>query len=398
MSVTPLQLTDQAAAKGRRGPIIAFDPLLMLAAVGLMACSIATLHAIRSATIYHGLYSRQIIYAVIGLTACLIVSRFDYSRVREYRYGFYGLLIVLNLVVYGMPAESGARRWIPLPGFQFQSSEFGKLLLILSLAAFAVDRARAVSDRRTTARILLMALIPAMLVIEQPDLGTGLIYVTVGVAMIFFVGASWKHLVALAALFGVAVTLVLAVAPAVGVNVLQTYQKQRLTTFINPPPANRCPASDSTCYQLYQGEIAIGAGQKTGQGAKGASQITGTFVPEGENDFVFAAVGDVYGFAGAALVLSLYALLIWRALRILTMAKNLYGTLIAGGILAMLMFQVFLNVGMTIGVMPVTGVPLPLMSYGGSSVLVTFLAVGLLQSIYIQSRIAASNKARVLVV
>jgi rod shape determining protein RodA len=126
----------------------------------------------------------------------------------------------------------------------------------------------------------------------------------------------------------------------------------------------------------------------------GASQTNLHFLPENQTDFIFAVVGETYGFAGAALVLSLYALLIWRCVRILTMAKNLYGTLIAGGILAMLMFQVFVNAGMTIGIMPITGVPLPLMSYGGSSVIVTFMSIGLLQSIYIQARMTSAGKGR----
>jgi rod shape determining protein RodA len=175
--------------------------------------------------------------------------------------------------------------------------------------------------------------------------------------------------------------------------VLKTYQKERLTTFVNPP--KECSPSDQTCYQLNQSLIAIGSGEKTGRGVAGATQTKFKFLPEAQDDFIFAVVGETYGFVGAALVLSLYALLIWRTLRILTMAKNLFGTLIAGGILAMLMFQVFVNVGMTIGIMPVTGVPLPLMSYGGSSVLVTFLAIGLLQSIHVQARMASAGKARV---
>ncbi|HEV3053748.1 MAG TPA: FtsW/RodA/SpoVE family cell cycle protein, partial [Solirubrobacteraceae bacterium] len=141
---------------------------------------------------------------------------------------------------------------------------------------------------------------------------------------------------------------------------------------------------------------AIGSGQKTGRGVQGATQTRLNFLPANDTDFIFAAIGETYGFVGAALVLSLYALLIWRSLRILTMSKNMYGTLIAGGILAMLMFQVFVNVGMTLGIMPVTGVPLPLVSYGGSSVIVTFIAIGLLQSIHIQARMSSAGKGRAL--
>jgi rod shape determining protein RodA len=286
----------------------------------------------------------------------------------------------------------GAHRWIPLPFFEFQSSEFGKLLLILSLGAFAADRARRLHERRTTARIMLLALLPALVVIPQPDLGTGLVYVAVGFSVLFFAGTSWKQLAAMVALFCISVALVLAAAPAIGVHVLKPYQVQRLTGFLNP---SRDPRNQT--YNILQSEIAIGSGQKTGRGVAHASQTNLHFLPENQTDFVFAVVGETYGFVGAALVLSLYALLIWRALRILTMSKNLFGTLIAGGILAMLMFQVFVNAGMTIGIMPITGVPLPLMSYGGSSVLVTFIAIGLLQSIHIQARIAATGKSRALV-
>ncbi|MGH2861653.1 MAG: FtsW/RodA/SpoVE family cell cycle protein, partial [Trebonia sp.] len=191
--------------------------------------------------------------------------------------------------------------------------------------------------------------------------------------------------------------IVLTVAPTLGVNVLKPYQKQRLTTFITPP-AHCNPAKDQSCYQLDEGLIALGSGQKTGTGAAKASQATGGFIPEASSDFVFASLGEMYGFAGAAIVLSLYALLIWRTLRIVTMAKNLYGTLVAGSILAMFMFQTFLTIGMNLGIMPVTGIPLPLMAYGGSSVLTTFIAIGLLQSIHVQARMSSAGKARVLIV
>lgn len=392
MNVSAIQVPDEQRAKSTSlRSLLNFDPLLLIAALGLVACSLVTLKG--AAGTYY--MERQAAYSGIGLVLALIISRFDYSKLREYRYGFYALMIVSNIVVYAMPAQLGAQRWIPLPFIQVQPSEFGKILMILALAAFVVDRARGLHERRTTARIMLLALFGAMIVIGQPDLGTGMVYVVVAVSLLFFAGVSWKQLTALAALFVTAGVLLLAVAPAVGVNVLKTYQKERLTTFINPPRV--CGQNDTTCYQLNQSEIAIGSGQKTGRGVSGATQTKFNFIPEAQEDFIFAVVGETYGFMGAALVLSLYALLIWRTLRILTMAKNLFGTLIAAGILAMLMFQTFVNVGMTIGVMPVTGVPLPLLSYGGSSVLVTFISIGLLQSIYAQGRAASASKARVAV-
>jgi rod shape determining protein RodA len=386
VSATVIQPGEEIIA---RRPRVLPDPLLLIAAAGLIACSLLTLNsATRKSMPGQPLYyvERQGIYAALGLILALLLSRIDYSRLREYKWGLFAIMIGLNLVVYGMPPVLGARRWIPLPFMEFQSSEFGKILIITALAAFAVDRSRRLHERRTTARIMLLALIPAMIVIPQPDLGTGMVYVAVGFSILFFAGTSWKQLTGLVAMFVAAIAIVLAGAPALGVHVLKPYQQQRLTGFLNP---SKDPSSQT--YQITQSLIAIGSGQKTGRG-NDASQTKLNFLPAGDTDFVFAAVGETYGFVGAAIVLSLYALLIWRALRILTMSKNLYGTLIAGGILAMLMFQVFVNVGMTIGIAPITGVPLPLMSYGGSSVIVTFLAIGLLQSIYVQARLAASGK------
>jgi rod shape determining protein RodA len=387
MATTPIHTLDQETVRRPRAAL-AFDPLLLLAAVGLVACSLVTLHGV---TRGHSFVRHQAIYAAIGLVAAIVLTQIDYSRLREYRYGLYGLMIALNVVVFGMPAVQGSRRWIPLPLINFQSSEFGKVLLICSLSAFAVDLSRRLHERRTTARIMLLALVPAMIVIPQPDLGTAMVYVVIAFMTLVFAGISWKQLTGLVATFIAAVVIVLAVAPAAGVHVLKPYQVQRLTGFLNP---SKDPGNQT--YQITESLIAIGSGQKTGTGVAHATQTNLSFLPEEQTDFVFAVVGETYGFAGAALVLSLYALLIWRALRILTMAKNLFGTLIAGGILGMLMFQVFVNVGMTIGIAPITGVPLPLMSYGGSSVLVTFIAVGLLQSIHIQARVSSAGKSRVM--
>jgi rod shape determining protein RodA len=384
--VTPIQPADeQAAPRERTLPLI--DPLLLLAAAGLVACSMVTLNN----AVGRSVAERQGIYGAIGLLFALVLSRFDYSRLREFKYGLFGLMVLLNLAVYAMPPIQGARRWIPLPFIQFQSSEFGKVLIILALAGFAVDRSRQLHEWRTTARVMLLALLAALLVIPQPDLGTGMVYVAVGFSILFFAGTSFKQIGALVAMFAVSIAIVLAGAPAVGVHVLKPYQVQRLTGFLNPSHN-----ANSQTYQITESLIAIGSGQKTGRG-KLATQTKLNFLPANDTDFVFAAVGESYGFVGAAVVLSLYALLIWRALRILTMSKNLFGTLIAAGVLAMFMFQIFVNVGMTIGIMPITGVPLPLVSYGGSSVIVTFLSIGLLQSIYVQARRAQAGKGRPLI-
>ena len=334
---------------------------------------------------------RQSVYAVIGIALMFAVARVDYSRFRELRVGIYTAMIAsIVLVLMLGEATRGSRRWIELPFFTFQPSELGKVLLILALAAFAIDTVRRVSPARRTARLLLLGIVPALLVFMQPDLGTGAVYVVVTLTVLFVAGVRWTHFAALAGLAAAAVTLVLVVAPAAGVTVLQQYQEERLTAFLDPSDD---PADSS--YQINQALIAVGSGQKTGRGDD-ATQTQQGFLPERHTDFIFAVVGERFGFVGAAFLLCLYALLIWRALRILTLSKNLYGSMIAGGIAAMLMFHVFVNVGMNVGIMPITGIPLPLMSFGGSSVIVTFLALGLLQSIYVQAQLTSKRGQPVL--
>ena len=396
MSATPItRSVDEIAA--RSGPRMLLDPWLLLATLGLVVCSVVTIKGATRNDIagnadYY--FQRQLGYALVGLVLMALLTRFDYSRLRDFKLPIYGLLIGLNILPLLLAGVTrGARSWIDLPFFRFQPSELGKVLLIVALAAFVVDRSRRLGERETTARIMLLALGPAALVMLQPDIGTASVYVAIAFVLLFVAGAPGRQLGGLLALGGVAIALVLAAAPAVGVDILKPYQVDRLTGFLSP---SSDPA-DAT-YQINQSLIAIGSGEKTGRGVEHATQTGLNFLPEHHTDFVFSVVGETYGFAGAALVLSLFALLIWRTLRIVTLAKNLFGALIAGGILAMLMFQLLVNVGMTIGIMPITGVTLPLMSFGGASYLTTFLALGLLQSIHVQGRIAQSSKGRALVI
>jgi rod shape determining protein RodA len=388
------ELGRSGQSEPRTGPRLALDPLLTLAVIGLGLCSVATLRAATSTLVpgRPGYYvDRQVVYLIVGVVAMVVLARIDYALLRRLKTAIYVALLLSILAVLGLGrAAQGAQRAISFPFFSFQASELGKVLLILALAAFVVDRSRHLHERDTTARVMLAALVPAMLVIAQPDLGSGMVYVVIAVVLLFVAGVPWRHLAALGALGAVSIALVLVVAPAVGVHVLKPYQVNRLTAFLHPTSN---PLKQG--YQQQESKIAIGSGQKTGRNATTAEREL-NFVPENHTDFIFAAVGERYGFVGAALVLSLYALLIWRTLRILTMAKDLFGALVAGGVVAMLMFQVFVNVGMAIGIMPITGVTLPLMSYGGSSVIATLLAVGLLQSIYVQARASEALKGRVL--
>ncbi len=383
-----------ASQEPRRGPRLMLDPVLTLTVLGLGICSVVVLGWVTAKAVPgqpHYYSERQIVYLLIGLGAMVALARIDYARLRHHKVAIYVTLVLSILAVLGAGSSAqGSVRAISFPLFSFQGSELGKVLLILALSALVVDRSRQLHERETTARVMLAALLPAMLVIAQPDLGSGLVYLTIAVTLLFVAGVPWRHLAGLLALGAAAVTLVLVVAPAAGVQVLKPYEVERLTSFLNPSSNPRKEG-----YQQLESKIAIGAGQRTGSGAN-STQIQGEFVPEDSTDFVFAAVGERYGFVGAALVLSLYALLIWRTLRILTLAKDLFGALVAGGVVAMLMFQVFVNVGVAVDIMPVTGVTLPLMSYGGSSVIATLLAVGLLQSIYVQARATEALKGRVL--
>jgi rod shape determining protein RodA len=400
--LSPIQPTEEAPAAPLRRLRLPLDPLLTLAVVGLGVCSIVTLTAATRNLVpgdprYY--VDRQISYLAIGFALMLAISRIDYARLRRFRNAIYAALMFSILAVLGLGhGANGAQRAINFPLFSFQASEVGKILLILALAAFIVDRSRRLRERDTTVRVLIVALVPSMFVIAQPDLGSGLVYMAIACMLLFVAGTSWRHLAGLAALVCVAVAFVLVAAPAAGIHVLKPYQSERLTAFLHPSSTTvqkEGSESNDPTYQLQQSKIAIGAGGKTGLGAN-ASQVPNGFVPESDTDFVFAAVGEEHGFVGAGLVLLLYALLISRTLRVLVMAKDLFGSLIAAGVAAMLMFQVFVNVGMTIGIMPVTGVTLPLMSYGGSSVIATLLGVGLLQSIYVQARASAALKDRVL--
>jgi rod shape determining protein RodA len=366
------------------------DGTMALSALALVAISVftlgqATLHDVPGDPYYYA--DRQAIYAVLGLVGMYALARIDYSRFRELRVGIYTFLCasIALIFVFGFAAR-GSRRAFELPLFSFQPSELGKVLLVLALAGFVIDGARKGSEVKRTVRYLCLGLAPAALVFLQPDLGTALVFGAITLAVMYVGGVRWTHFAVIGAALVTLTVAVLVVAPAVGTPILKGYQQQRLTSFLHPSadPAN-------AGYQQNQAKIAIGSGQMTGRGNR-ATQTRLDFVPERHTDFIFAVIGERYGFAGAALVLSLYALLIWRALRTVTLSKNSYGTLVAGGIAAMLLFQVFVNVGMNLGIMPITGIPLPLMSYGGSSVLATLLAVGVLQSIHMQARLSQKSR------
>ena len=360
------------------------DGWLLLAAVGLVLASILTLAAASEKPIAGApdlLPQRQAIYGLIGIVGMVLLARFDYSRFRDLRTGLYALLCIsiTATFIFGFAAR-GSTQSIELPLFTFQPAEPGKLLLILALAGFILDGTRAGSESKRTLRYLAIGLLPTALVLLQ-DLGTSLVYAAITLAIMMAAGVRWSHLGLIGGVAVALVSFVLVLLPAAGLPLLKEYQQERLTSFVSPGSDPR-----GAGYQQNQAKVAAGAGGLTGRGDQ-ATQSNLGFLPERHTDFVFAVVAERYGFAGAFLVLSLFALLLWRALRLMSLSKDPYGKLVAAGIACAILFQVFVSVGMNLGIMPITGIPLPLMSYGGSAVISTLLMVGVLQSIHMRSRV-----------
>jgi rod shape determining protein RodA len=360
------------------------DGILLGAAVGLIAFSVFTLAtSSRGELAGRPMYfaDRQAIYGVLGIALMVGLSRLDYTRLRDLRLTVYTAMVgSIALVFLVGTAVRGSNRWIDLPFFQLQPSELAKVLLCVSLAAYVFERVRRPFGLGHTLKLLALGLVPAGLVLLQPDLGTGIVLVAIAVTILFVAGIPWQHFAAIGALAVLIAGGTYAAGSAVGIDFLHGYQEDRLTAFLHPSE----DPSDAS-YQVNQAIIAVGSGEEVGRGDN-ATQTELLFLPERHTDFIFAVIGERFGFAGAAFVVLLYSVLFWRVARLMRQAASFYGTLIAGGVLAMLAFQVIVNMGMNLGLMPVTGITLPLISYGGSSVIGTFLALGLLQSVYAESR------------
>lgn len=326
--------------------------------------------------------TRQAIFALMGAVGLVGVLFVDPSVYRRFRKSIYGLLIAMLLVVMVAGTEvRGSTRWIDLGFFQFQPSEFGKLLLALFLAALLAERGRRATESRTTLVVLGAAAVPTLLVFLQPDIGTALVYGAILLAAMFFAGTRWRDLAVIAAAGAVVATFVLWAGPAMGVEILEPYQRDRLTAFTDPSKNPRGAA-----YNINQSITAVGSGGLSGRGVTGATQTRLDYLPEHETDFVFAALSEQRGFVGASILLSLYLLLMWRGIRVIATARSPFTATVAGAIVFGLLFQTFVNIGMTIGIAPITGIPLPFVSVGGSAMVTNLLAVGVLQAIAIRRR------------
>jgi rod shape determining protein RodA len=361
------------------------DPILLVATllIGAFGCAMVytvTRDPLQAAGLSPEYYlKKQAIFMVIGVVVMAAVATVDYRRYRDWAAVIYGLSVLMLLAVYGVGHKSrGAQAWFQLGSYQLEPSEFAKVGLIIALATYCAAAKGRLGGRRLIV-VLVLSAIPFVLIYKQPDLGTALVLAAVLVAVLLIGGVPGRYLAVLA---------LLAVLLGVGVvhfHVLKSYQQQRLASFVNSPDQPNAAllrsAAGANEYNLAESKVAIGDGGITGKGIGKGTQTNLGYVPEQRTDFIFTAVGEQLGLIGSGLLLLLFAIVVWRTWRAATLARDRVGTLICVGVLALLVFQVFENIGMTMGIMPVAGIPLPLMSYGGSAVIATFAAVGLVLNV-----------------
>lgn len=340
--------------------------VLVICAVGTFEIYSATRH-----TKFIGFETKQVYWIAGGLALMFLMSIVNYQALLENVHWFYvaSIISLLAVAVVGKRVL-GAKRWIALPGGQhFQPSEWIKLVLILALAKYFSDLAGREVTIRDIAKSFLIAGVPMLLVLKQPDLGTALTYIPVLICALFLGGIKFKHAMVILFLGTVMVYPVWKWG-------LKPYQKQRLTSFSEPEADPR-----GSGYQIQQSLIAVGSGGLTGKGTLQGTQTQGAFIPIPYTDFIFSAFAEEHGFVGALGILLLYFIVLMRLIQNAQTAPDRAGTLIIMGVVAVLVFHILVNVGMVVGFMPVTGIPLPLMSYGGSSVLFTFLSLGIVNNI-----------------
>lgn len=317
---------------------------------------------------------KQVVFAFMGLGVFLLVSYIDYRIWAKMIWVFYGIALLLLLTVKfaGMTAL-GAQRWIDFGFFQLQPSELAKLALILVLAKFFADHYDETNRPKYFIWSIIYMLLPMALVLTQPDLGTALVFLVIWGSMVLVSKVKKTLLLGLGAAG-------LAIIPLV-IPFLHPYQKKRIEVFLNP-------AADplATGYNVMQSQIAVGSGQMTGRGLGAGSQSQLNFLPSQHTDFIFAVLSEKLGFIGALLVLGLFSVLLVRGLYIAGRSRDRFGMFLTIGILAMLLFHLFVNIGMNLGLMPVTGIPLPFLSYGGTSLLAGMIAVGLIQSVALRHK------------
>ena len=349
--------------------------VVALAVIGLFAIYSATHQSPSAIGLDPGRFvKRQVTFLGVGLVVLMIAASFDYRLLKVYAGIAYVSSLAL-LVLVQTPLGTtvrGSQRWFEMFGFQLAPSEIAKLALIAMLAAF-LSEIRGELTLREMFRATGLAAIPGVLVFLQPDLGTSIVFAAILFGILIVAGARARYLGILA------LTAVVLIFAGFQVGLVEDYQVERLRAFLDPANVDQ-----NARYNREQAEIAIGSGGLLGLGYLQGTQTNLDFVPEQHTDFVFTVVGEEFGFAGAATLLALYALVLWRAFRIASLSRDPFATLLASGIASMLALQMFVNVGMNIGIMPITGIPLPFVSYGGSSLLLNFASIGLLLNLHMR--------------
>ncbi|HXA03417.1 MAG TPA: rod shape-determining protein RodA [Bryobacteraceae bacterium] len=339
--------------------------VLVICALGVVQIFSAT-----HGTPWQDAWWKQIVWVGAGLLLMWVASAFDYHSLMQHITAFYLLSVALLVTVLLIGKQAfGSTRWIPLaPGFHLQVSEFVKLVIILLVARYMTELHSDTLETRELLKVLGLIGVPMLLIIKEPDLGTALTYLPILAVGAFLAGLNWRYLLAVA-------VLVVLVLP-VGVHFLQPYQKARLVSFLDPERDPR-----GTGYQVIQSKIAVGAGGMWGKGVAQGTQTQLRFLPVPHTDFIFAAFGEEHGFVGIVVVLALYFMLLMQIVKNAQTAPDRAGMYICMGVAALVLFHVLVNVGMVAGRMPVTGIPLPLMSAGGSSMLSMFLMLGLVNNV-----------------
>jgi rod shape determining protein RodA len=376
--MTTLARTHVAA----RRSVPPFDFILVIATLLVSAIGVVMVYTATRGSLLAGgedpktFLKKQGLFVVLGCITMVVVAVFDYRRLEPLATVLYWLIVLALLGVYAVGSSAqGAARWFSVGPLQLQPSEFAVLALILAVASYCARRDEEGLAWRDVFRLLIMAGIPIVLVLLQPDLGTAMIMVIVLLVLLAVAGLPIRILVML--LIGT----VLVVLVAVESGLLHHYQIARLTAFLNPSTHSSNPYVQSAIYNKQQAEVAIGSGGFFGSGIGHGAQTNLGYVPEQQTDFIFTAVGEQLGFVGAVGVLSLLGVIAWRVLHAAVVARDTFGRLICAGLFAFIAFSVFQNAGMTMGIMPITGIPLPFVSYGGTAVLVFFAAVGLALSV-----------------
>jgi rod shape determining protein RodA len=393
MATQPRLFTMTTAAEPRRrlssdaGEYLRhLDYLLIAAVAGLVAYGLWVMQSVTSDDVPGNpgyFVHKQAIFIVLGVAAFIATAIIDPERYRRYRYLLLAVVLVLMLAVFLFGEDvRGSRRWINLGFFQLQPSELGKVVIVIAVAGFLAARGKAVTSISSVAGAIGIAAVPTLLVFFEPDFGTAIVYSAAVLGALFFAGARWQHLAGLAVLGAGLATAVLWALPAQGVEVLKPYQVDRLVGFIHP---DADPAG--TTYNVNQAITAVGSGGLDGRGVAGATQTSQNFLPEHHTDFIFSSLAEQRGFLGVAILLLLYAIVIWRGIKIIALAESMFQATVAGAIVTMLLFQVFLNVGMNTGIAPITGITLPFISYGGSSMIISLALVGILQAVHARGRL-----------